>query len=251
MENHAHQHDTSAKHTIYKWPFLLIFGFAMLELWGGWWTNSLALISDAWHMLTDVIALGLAWLAAIMARNPNVKRHSSGMAYPELWATIFNAVLMLVVVVWIIVEALQRMDNPPTVAGGAVIWIALAGLLVNLITAKMLYAKDDGHGHAKDLNRSAAYLHVLGDLLGSVVAIIAGVVIYFTGWLKIDPILSIVISVLLAVMTAKLIFGIIKTLSFNNNKEVKTLSFPNNLQAKTLNAEKNDYAHENHDDHDD
>ncbi len=215
MDNHAHQaqsdHKHETSHIHYGLPFFLILAFALIETWGGWWTQSLALLSDAWHMFTDVIALGLAWLAARLANQTQVKRHVSGMTYPELWASIANAGLMLVVVIWIVVEALQRLQNPPTVAGGAVFWIALVGLCVNLIVAKQLHHQHLAHG--ENLNNRAAYLHVLGDLLGSVVAIIAGVVIYFTGWFRIDPILSLLICVLLFVLTLKLAVDIWRTLS--------------------------------------
>jgi len=194
MEQHHHpQHS----HTHYALPIFLVFIFAVFEAWGGWWTHSLALLSDAGHMFTDVLSLGLAWLAAFLATRPQVKRHRSGLSYPELWAGFINIMLMLFVIISIVAEAFIRLQSPPNVAGGAVIWIALIGLIVNLLVAKMLHL----HAHAEDINKQAAYLHVLGDLLGSVVAITAGVVIYFTGWQKIDPILSLLSALLLTAMT--------------------------------------------------
>jgi cobalt-zinc-cadmium efflux system protein len=196
MTNHTHpQHD----HTHYGLPFFLILGFAFFEAWGGWWTHSLALLSDAGHMFTDVLSLGLAWLAANLAGRPNVKKHCCGLSYPELWASFINITLMAIVIVGIVTEALMRLKSPPNVDGGSVVWIALIGLIVNLIVAKQL--QHQAHEHGENLNNQAAYLHVLGDLLGSIAAITAGAVIYFTGWQKIDPILSLLSALLLTVMT--------------------------------------------------
>ncbi len=197
-------HHASHQHTHYALPIFLVFVFAVFEAWGGWWTSSLALLSDAGHMFTDVLSLGLAWLAAFLATSGHVKRHRSGLTYPELWASFINIALMIIVIASIVVEAFMRLQNPPNVAGGAVIWIALIGLVVNLVVAKQLHHQ--AHEHGENLNNQAAYLHVLGDLLGSVVAIVAGVVIYFTGWQKIDPILSFISALLLSAMTFELAY---------------------------------------------
>ncbi len=149
MEQHHHpQHS----HTHYALPIFLVFIFAVFEAWGGWWTHSLALLSDAGHMFTDVLSLGLAWLAAFLATCTQVKRHRSGLSYPELWAGFINIMLMLFVIISIVAEAFIRLQNPPNVAGGAVIWIALIGLIVNLLVAKMLHL----HAHAEDINKQAA-----------------------------------------------------------------------------------------------
>ncbi len=210
MSNHQHhQHETKATpSSIYATPFLLIFAFALLEFFGGIWTNSLALLSDAWHMFSDLFALGLAWFAAYLSAKPGTHRHASGQSHLEIAASAVNVLLMFAVVTYIIVEAIQRLSHPQSVTGGYVIFIALAGLLVNLIVLKMLHGDGDGHGHAQsaeqDHNKRAAYLHVMGDLLGSVAAVLAGTVIYFTGWLLIDPILSIFISLLILAVTIKL-----------------------------------------------
>jgi cobalt-zinc-cadmium efflux system protein len=213
-QHHDHQHDDydhpdakSAKNT-YAIPFLLILIFGFVEAYGGIWTRSLALLSDAWHMFSDVFALGLAWFAAHLSAKAGTHKHANGQSHAEIAAAAFNALLMLVVVAYIIYEAIERFKQPQAISGGYVMLIAIAGLLVNLIVAKMLHS-GDGHDHAKDHtkdhNRRAAYLHVLGDLLGSVAALIAGAVIYFTGWLAIDPLLSIFISLLILVVTLKLI----------------------------------------------
>jgi cobalt-zinc-cadmium efflux system protein len=200
-ELHQHTHETKASN-IYAIPFFLILLFAFVELFGGIWTNSLALLSDAWHMFSDVFALGLAWFAA--HHSANSKKHASGQSHIEIAASVINAILMIVVVVYIIVEAIDRLESPHDVSGGYVMLIAFIGLIVNIIVAKMLHSGDN-NDHAHNHNKRAAYLHVLGDLLGSVAALIAGTVIYFTGWLQADPILSIFISLLILVVTLKLI----------------------------------------------
>lgn len=179
-------------------PFLAIALFAVVELVGGLWTQSLALLSDAWHMLFDVMALGLAMWAAHHQRR-------YGSSHMERRVSMINAISMLVVVAWIIIEALDRLKHPVQVAGGYVSVIAVLGLLVNMFVARHMHHQHHHHGGDASLNHRAAFLHVLGDLLGSVTAIVAGVVIYFTGWVTIDPILSIVISLLLLGVTINLI----------------------------------------------
>ena len=191
-------------------PFLLISVFAIVELIGGVWTGSLALLSDAAHMFSDVAALALAWLAAVIANKPNAVRHASGVSYAELSVSIFNAVSMLIVVVIVVIEAIVRFKQPQPVQGFGLMVIAALGLLVNIVVARMLHQSALHHG--ENLNSRAAFLHVLGDLLGSIAALAAGVVIYFSGWTPIDPILSVFISVLLLLFTLNLIRDIWRTL---------------------------------------
>lgn len=208
MNTSTHHHDDDHDH--YLLPFLLILVFAVVEAVGSWYTGSLALLSDAGHMFSDVAALGLAWMASVMSRRTHVARHRSGVSYAELVVSIINAVAMLLVVVFIVIEAIMRFQQPHQVQGFGLIVIASIGLIVNLVVAKQLHHQ--AHHHGESLNNSAAFLHVLGDLLGSVAAVVAGVVIYFTGWMLIDPILSLLISLLLLVLTLNLIRDIWLTL---------------------------------------
>jgi cobalt-zinc-cadmium efflux system protein len=214
MENsyqHPHDdYDDHDEHDHYFIPFLLIFVFAIVEAVGSWYTGSLALLSDAGHMFSDVAALGLAWLAAELAKNSNVARHKSGVSYVELVVSIINALTMLAVIMFVVIEAVARFKQPHQVQGLGLTIIATLGLIVNLIVAKQLHHQ--AVHHAETLNNRAAFLHVIGDLLGSVAAVAAGVVIYFTGWMPIDPILSLLISILLLVFTINLIRDIWKTL---------------------------------------
>ena len=191
---HDHAHDNP-----FSIPFLAISLFTIVEFAGGVWTQSLALLGDAWHMLFDVVALGLAMWAA------HQTRHNDASEQLERRVSMINAISMLGVAIWIIVEAVERLSHPLPVAGGYVGVIATLGLLVNLFVANHMHHQHHHHGGEASLNHRAAFLHVLGDLLGSVAAVTAGVVIYFTGWMAIDPILSILISVLLLVVTMNLI----------------------------------------------
>ena len=167
---------------------LLTLTFAAIEALAGFWSNSLALISDAGHMVTDSTALGLALLAQYIATRPPSARHSFGFGRAEALAAFINAMAMLAVVGWIAIEAVRRFANPEPVQGKAVFVVAAIGLVINLIVAWVL-SRDQ-----KSVNTRAALVHVLGDLLGSVAALIAGAVIYFTGWLTIDPLLSLLVS---------------------------------------------------------
>jgi cobalt-zinc-cadmium efflux system protein len=201
-----HDHDHGNPFFI---PFVLVLIFAIIEFVGGVLTHSLALLGDSWHMLTDTTALGLAMYAAYRTSKAHANNRQSRS---ELVASIINAVIMLVVIVWIIVEAIERLKNPQPVMGGYVMLVAFAGLVVNIVVALRLNHMAHHHDGGKSLNQRAALLHVMGDLLGSLAALAAGAVIYFTSWLAIDPILSILISLLLLVVTLNLIKDIWHTL---------------------------------------
>lgn len=204
------QHHHEDDHDHYMIPFLLIFIFAVVEAAGSWYTGSLALLSDAGHMFTDVTALGLAWMASALSRKQHVARHKSGVSFVELGVSVINALTMLLVIAYVVYEAIHRFQNPHQVRGLGLMVIATLGLIVNLIVAKQLHHQAAHHGES--LNNRAAFLHVVGDLLGSLAAVAAGVVIYFTGWMMIDPILSLLISIFLLVFTLNLIRDIVKTL---------------------------------------
>ncbi len=197
-------------------PFMLILTFAIIELTSGIWSNSLALLSDAWHMFSDVFAIGLAMLAFRVSKQSVAK---AGKA--ELMASMINAVLMLVVIGWIVNEALLRFSSPASVQSGVVVVVAMIGLLINLFVAQHLHFNNpshehtghDHHGHHhQHLNHEAALLHVIGDILGSIAALVSGIVIYLTDWQMIDPILSLVIAAMLLMGTLNLCRNISKAL---------------------------------------
>ncbi len=205
--HHDHSHDSSSrKRDVLFLPLLLTAGFAVVEALGGWITGSLALLSDAGHMASDAAALALAWLGAWIARKPANARHNYGFLRAEVLVALLNALVMLGVVVAIVLEAIERMQSPQEVAAGGVMLIAFIGLLINLFVALHL------HRGQHTINHRAALLHVMGDLLGSVAALTAGIVIYFTGWYLIDPILSIFISVLILVSTLRLLREVVHML---------------------------------------
>ena len=172
--------------------------FAVVEALGGWWSGSLALLSDAGHMLTDGAALVLGALAAWMARRPPSQRHSYGLGRAEIIAALVNAAAMLVIIGALSYEAIARLGQPGEVDGKAASAIALAGLMVNIAVMRWLAP----HGH--DLNMRAARLHVAGDALGSVAALISGGIVALTGWTRADPIASLAICVLIAVSSVRL-----------------------------------------------
>lgn len=204
--NQAHHHHSSDPHQVWLWPLVLIAGFALIEALGGWYTGSLALLGDAGHMVSDAAALALAWLGSWIARKPASQQHSFGLMRAEVIVAMVNGLLMLLVVTFIVIEAVERLQHPQPVLGGEVMLIALLGLVINLIVASRL------HHHQDNINHRAALLHVLGDLLGSAAALIAGAVIYFTGWMPIDPILSLFISALILVSTIRLLREVLQVL---------------------------------------
>lgn len=174
--------------------------FAVVEVVAGLWSGSLALLSDAGHMVTDATALGFAALAAWFARKPPSSRHTYGLVRMEVLAALGNSLLMLGLVGYIAFEAVQRLQHPQPVMGGAVMGVAAVGLGVNLVVAWMLH-----HEGGDSLNTRAALLHVLGDLLGSLAALIAGAVIWRTGYTPIDPMLSLLVSALILVSAWRLL----------------------------------------------
>ena len=204
---HAHKKG-DAKHTHSKQvsnqnllliALVLTLGFSGIEGAAAYFANSLALISDAGHMVTDAAALGLALLAQIISRRPPSPKHSFGFGRAEALAAFVNSIVMLALVVWIMVEAISRFYEPHKVDGLTVTVVAAVGLLMNIVVAWVL-SRDK-----KSVNTRAALVHVMGDLLGSIAALVAGVVIQLTGWMPIDAILSILVSLLILKSTISIL----------------------------------------------
>lgn len=194
---HAHSHSAVGK-TLFL-ALLLTLGFSVVEFIAGWRAGSLALLADAGHMVTDGASLGISALAAWLATRPPSRRHTYGLGRAELLAALINAVSMLVVVFMIASEAWQRLQNPGSIDGATVSVVAVIGLLINLLVAWILSRGE------RNLNVRAALLHVMGDALGSVAAIVAGAVIWLTGWTPIDPLLSILIGGLILASSLRLL----------------------------------------------
>lgn len=196
---HHHHHGHHGSGRALRTAAALTVGFALIEALGGWWTGSLALVSDAGHMLTDGAALGLAALAAWIARRPPSERHSYGLGRAEIFAAFVNAAAMLVLVAGLSYESIHRLREPVEVNGAVAAVIALAGLALNLAVLRWLSP------HHHDMNARAARLHVLGDALGSIAALASGVVIALTGWSPADPIASLVICGLIGLSSVGLL----------------------------------------------
>ncbi|CAM3390146.1 cation diffusion facilitator family transporter [Hydrogenibacillus schlegelii] len=167
----------------------------LLEFIGGWWLRSLALISDAGHMLSDAGSLALSLLALLLAARPVSPGMTYGYSRVEVLAALLNGFTLMGVAGWVVWEAVERFRNPPEVAGGPMMAIAAIGLFANATSAWWLKRKGDVHGN---LNVRSAYLHVIGDLLGSAGAIVAGFLMYAFSWYEADPLISVVTSALIA-----------------------------------------------------
>ncbi len=197
MSNHHHHASSSRQVLLLALGLTLL--FAVIEALAGWYSGSIALLGDAGHMFTDGLSLGIAAFAASLALRAPSKRHSYGLGRIELLAALFNALLMIAVVVAISTAAVERLINPQPVKGETVTLVAFIGLLINILVAWLLTRSEN------NINVRAALLHVLGDLLGSIAALISGVVITVTGWNPVDPILSLVIVLLILFSSLRLL----------------------------------------------
>ncbi|MBN2690194.1 MAG: cation transporter [Gammaproteobacteria bacterium] len=195
---HHRQYNPSSKNS-FIFALLLTVVFAVVEVLTGWFSGSLTMLGDAGHMVSDSVVLGLAAFATWMAARPPSKSHSYGMGRAEVLAAWFSSMLMLIVLISLAIEAIDRFHKPEHVAGLPVMIVAVLGLLVNLVVAWILSRGE------KTLNSRAAVLHVITDILGSIAALISGTVIYFTGWTTIDPILSLFICVLILFSALRLL----------------------------------------------
>ena len=185
-EHHSHEHHDHSSHEhipqdkkILALSFAIITGFMVVEFIGGYWFNSLALMADAGHMANDSLSLFLALLALFLS------------AQKQRYIALLNSSSLIVVALMILVEAIQRWQNPIEMMALPMLGVASLGLLVNLFVAKIMLNSDHDN-----LNIKAAYLHVLTDLFGSIIAILSGLSAYFLGWLWVDPLASMILSML-------------------------------------------------------
>jgi len=191
---HTHEHAGLGDGRSRKLVFALVLTILMMvaEVIGGAWSGSLALLADAGHMMVDSLALLLAVVGAWMATRPADARRSYGYGRMEVLVGFVNALSQFVLVGWIIYEAVMRLLHPGAILSGVMLVVAVIGLLVNLLVLRTL------HGHAHDdVNLAGASLHVLGDLLGSLAAVLAALAIRWFGWLWADPVLSMLVSLLI------------------------------------------------------
>lgn len=191
--SNGHSHAHHANETRLFWCMLLIGSFMVVELIGGLWSGSLALIADAGHMLGDFIALLLAWLAFRIARKPADSKRSFGYERFQVLAAFVNGLSLLFIALWIVIEAARRLLNPVEILTTPMLIVAVLGLVVNMVAFVVLEA-----GQSDNLNMRGAAAHVMADLLGSVAAIMAALIILGTGWMGVDPLLSVLVAILIS-----------------------------------------------------
>jgi cobalt-zinc-cadmium efflux system protein len=191
--SHKHGHGGGDNERRVFVAMLLTGGFMLAEVVGGLLAGSLALLADAGHMLTDCASLALAWFAFRIARRGHDRKRTYGYHRFQVLAAFVNGLTLIAIVGWIAIEAVRRLLSPVEVEGGLMLVIAVLGLVVNIAAFVILH-----RGDRENLNIRGAALHVLGDLLGSVAAIAGAVIIMTTGWMPIDPLLSLLVVLLIA-----------------------------------------------------
>ncbi len=193
-QEHDHTHGANKKTLLIS--FIIITTYMVIEAIGGFLTNSLALLADAGHMLSDSISLGVGLLAFILGEKAADYSKTYGYKRFEILAAVFNGVTLVLIAIYIFYEAYQRFTDPPEVASTGMLIIATIGLLINILVAWLLMRGGDTK---ENLNIRAAFLHVLGDLLGSVGAIVAALMIIFFNWGWADPLASVIVAVLVLI----------------------------------------------------
>ncbi|EPP7234740.1 cation diffusion facilitator family transporter [Shigella flexneri] len=219
-DNHAHgehnikNHDKEHSHDQYehkhnekalKWILGITLGYAFVELGAAFWSKSLALFADFAHMITDSASIFFAIIMAILSKKPANEKFSYGHGRADTIGAFINAMFMVFISIVIVYEAINRLFHPVDVNGLGVIVVSTIGLFVNLIGLKLL------HG-AESLNTKAAFVHILGDLLGTVAAIMSGVIIYYGGYMIADPLLSIAVSIIILFPAIKILKSAVKIL---------------------------------------
>lgn len=194
--DHHHHHQVSSLNRAFIIGIVLNIGFVLAEFGAGFWFDSLGLLSDAGHNLSDVASLILAMLAFRLAKVSPTSKYTYGLKKSTVLVSLLNAVILLIAVGIIISESITKFIHPQPVEGGAIAWVAGIGVLINGFTA-WLFLKDKD----KDLNVKGAYLHMAADALVSIGVVISGILIIYTGWYIIDPIIGIVIALVIVYST--------------------------------------------------
>ena len=192
QDHDGHGHGGTSDERRIGIAFLIVFAFMVIEIGGGLVAGSLALLADGGHMVSDAAALGMSWLAIHIGKRPADAERSYGYQRLEILAAFLNGCTLFAIAAWIVFEAVRRFAAPVHVLGGTMLVVAVAGLLANIVTFFILNG-----GNRENLNMRSAWLHVVGDTLAFIVAIIAAGVILLTNWSPIDPILSILVAVII------------------------------------------------------
>ena len=199
---HHHDHRAASRRRL-SIALALTVGYMAAEVAGGLMAQSLALLADAGHMVTDAVAIGLALAAMWIAGRPASVTRTFGLYRTEILAALLNALSLWLIAAWIFFEAYRRLMDPPEVQGAVLLAVGMGGLLINLAVAWSL------HNSAREsLNIEGAFLHVLGDLLGSIAVVVAGVLIMTLGWQVVDPVFSVVIGALILVTSGRLLWKV-------------------------------------------
>lgn len=222
---HSHQISAAGRNKISLLiVFCLTFFYLIVEVIGGFWTGSLALLADAGHMLTDVAGVGLALLAIWFAEKPASPERTYGYYRVEILAALTNAVVLIFISIYILYEAYERFRNPPEVQSAAMLGVASIGLVINIVGMKLLSA-----GSKESLNMKGAYFEVLSDMLTSIGVIVAGVIMLTTGWYYADPLISAGVGLFILPRTWALLKSAVGVLLEGTPSDVNIASLRENL----------------------
>ncbi len=224
MSDHDHHHHSSFRALVFVLILSLFYMFA--EIVGGWMSGSLAVLADAGHMATDVAAISLSLFAMWVARKPATAEKTYGYYRAEILAALVNGALLVAVSVWIFYEAYSRFNEPRVIQGMWMTLIAAGGLVVNLIALYLTH-----HGSEHSLNMRAVRLHVISDTLGSLSAIVAGLLVWLVGWKLADPVISVLIAVLILVNSWKLLTECVNVLLEGAPKNIQVDSVRQALES--------------------
>ncbi len=202
-QHHHHHHGTTQNRRVLTVSLIIIASYMLVEVIGGFLTGSLALLADAGHMLSDAVSLGLSLIAFTLSSKTVNKQKTYGYKRFEILAAVLNGILLLYVAGYIIIEAVERFSRPTEIATSGMLLIAVVGLLVNIVVAWYMMRGGDVKGN---LNMRGAYLHVISDMIGSIGAIIAALMMMYGGWNWADPVASILSSSVM--MVVMLMFAI-------------------------------------------
>jgi cobalt-zinc-cadmium efflux system protein len=224
---HHHQHDHAP--STYNRAFLigtsLNVGFVVVEVWFGTVSHSLALLADAGHNLSDVLGLLLAWAASYLVRRPPNRKYTYGLRRSSILAALLNAILLLLTMGGIAWEAIRRLQDPSPIAENTVIWVAGIGVAINTITALLFLS-----GREKDLNIRGAFIHMASDALVSMGVVLAGFAILLTGWLWLDPVISLAIVTVIVLGTWNLFQDSLRLILDGVPKQIEPMAVRTFLQ---------------------
>ena len=225
MIHHEHSHAPKTYNRAFLIGTGLNISFVLIEAWFGLLTNSLALLADAGHNLSDVLGLLLAWGASYLVQRPPNRKYTYGFRRSSILAALINAILLLLTMGGITWEAIQRLQKPTAIAGGTVILVAGIGVVINTITALLFLS-----GRDKDMNIRGAFLHMAADALVSVSVVLAGIAILLTGWLWFDPVISLVIVVVIVMGTWNLFKDALELILDGVPKQIELIAVRTFLQ---------------------